>query len=379
MDTASPPLHEIAQTARKRRGPHTWLLAGLDGVLSEHLRRSPATELARARIMVGAACFLVMPSLPYLIWGMVTSRPTPLLGPTSIATLGYVSSLVLVRGARSIQAPAMLLCMSLATALVWTRFILKDPQVGNHGFIVLYLRRSFPDLVYPSQGTPSFQVFAMMGAWVLSALHSTARDEAQKSLSESQASLLSLIESTDDRVCSLDLEGRLRFANSAMRHELRRRFGQEPVPAFGQHELWRQHLAKVASGQRLRFEEESVVGQRRATHEVSINPIKEVAAISESVEHIKSIVSMQQKHARAVGALEQLPVPQLIDETLRLQAVSLERRGITVERDYEEVADPHEPVEQRRQPGRCNRPVVVCRIRREPPGVRWRTSRAALS
>jgi PAS domain S-box-containing protein len=65
--------------------------------------------------------------------------------------------------------------------------------------------------------------------------------------------------------------------------------------------------------------------------------IQEMRALSESVEHIKSIVSMQQKHARAGGTVEELAVPQLIDEALRLHAVSFERLGIHIEREYTPV------------------------------------------
>src|SRR5262249_8760375 len=54
-------------------------------------------------------------------------------------------------------------------------------------------------------------------------------------------------------------------------------------------------------------------------------------------EHIKSIVSMQQKHARTAGAVEQVAVPQLIDEALRLHAVSFEQLGIRILRDYSDV------------------------------------------
>ncbi|MDY7227324.1 ATP-binding protein [Hyalangium rubrum] len=62
--------------------------------------------------------------------------------------------------------------------------------------------------------------------------------------------------------------------------------------------------------------------------------LKEMKSLSDSVDHIKSIVSMQQKHARIAGALEEVSVPQLIDEALRLHAVSFERLGIRIERDY---------------------------------------------
>jgi PAS domain S-box-containing protein len=64
---------------------------------------------------------------------------------------------------------------------------------------------------------------------------------------------------------------------------------------------------------------------------------QEVRALSESVEHLKSIVSMQQKHARMAGAIEQFQVPALIDEALRLHAGSFERLGIRITRDYAQV------------------------------------------
>ncbi|QRN96505.1 PAS domain-containing protein [Archangium violaceum] len=64
---------------------------------------------------------------------------------------------------------------------------------------------------------------------------------------------------------------------------------------------------------------------------------KELDSLSESVDHIKSIVSMQQRHARSAGVVEQLPVPVLIEEALRLHAGSLEREGIHIEREYAEV------------------------------------------
>jgi PAS domain S-box-containing protein len=65
--------------------------------------------------------------------------------------------------------------------------------------------------------------------------------------------------------------------------------------------------------------------------------LEEMRSLGQSVEHIKSIVSMQQKHARAAGAVEQVAVPQLIDEALRLHAVSFEQMGIRIECDYTAV------------------------------------------
>jgi signal transduction histidine kinase len=65
--------------------------------------------------------------------------------------------------------------------------------------------------------------------------------------------------------------------------------------------------------------------------------LKEMQALGESVDHIKSIVSMQQRHARYGGLQEQVAVPQLIDDALRLDAGSFERLGIEVRREYGEV------------------------------------------
>jgi len=65
--------------------------------------------------------------------------------------------------------------------------------------------------------------------------------------------------------------------------------------------------------------------------------LQEMHSLRDSVDHIKSIVTMQQKHARAAGSLESLNLPQLIDEALRLNAVSFERQGIRIERQYETV------------------------------------------
>jgi PAS domain S-box-containing protein len=321
-------------------------------------------------------------------------------------------------------------------------------------------------------------VFSLFGAWAVGVLHSSAREAAQvsferalKELSDSEGKLRSLLESTDDMICSMDVEGRLVAINSAQKKLFRRRVGTEP--SLGEYffaystperqKLWRQRFATTASGQPLRFEEEYRLDDACVTLEICLSPIinkegrivgltlysrdisarkesearlgelhrtlvdisrqagmaeiatgvlhnvgntlnsvnisatvlgdmvrksrvaglakaaqllrehdpefgaflssdprgqklpgyliavadglveereamrREVLALTESIEHIKSIVSMQQKHARTGGTLEQIQVPQLIDEALRLHAVSFERLGIRVERDYADV------------------------------------------
>jgi hypothetical protein len=72
-------------------------------------------------------------------------------------------------------------------------------------------------------------------------------------------------------------------------------------------------------------------------HEEQEAIVKETGSLVEGIEHIKAIISMQQRHARTVGAVEPLSVPQLIDEALRLHAVSFERLNIRIERDFAEV------------------------------------------
>ncbi len=62
--------------------------------------------------------------------------------------------------------------------------------------------------------------------------------------------------------------------------------------------------------------------------------LEEMHTLCESVEHIKAVVSMQQQHARTTGMEERLPVSALLDDALRLHALSFERMGIQVRREY---------------------------------------------
>ncbi|HEX5747154.1 MAG TPA: ATP-binding protein [Archangium sp.] len=62
--------------------------------------------------------------------------------------------------------------------------------------------------------------------------------------------------------------------------------------------------------------------------------LEELRRLSESVDHIKTVVSMQQEHARFSGVLERVEVPGLLDDAMRLHAVSFERLGIQLRREY---------------------------------------------
>ena len=67
--------------------------------------------------------------------------------------------------------------------------------------------------------------------------------------------------------------------------------------------------------------------------------LEEMGRLEESVERIRSVVSMQQRHARGSSVLEWVAVPSVLDEALRPHAVSFEALGIHLRRDY----GPHLP------------------------------------
>jgi PAS domain S-box-containing protein len=498
--------------AQRRPGPapHSWILKRLDSLLSEPLRAAPPSELVRHRIMVGAAVFLLLFDVPFVLWSLTSSASTVI---GLLAGLGYLGTLLLARRARRSQAPAMLLLVTLAFGLVGGLFTLANPYAGMHAGTMLlpalavYLTRARQALivtillcvcmgvVHPLYRmhlglsadfiTPAdlwvlhlLIIPTLLGVWGLGVLHRAARDSAQasleqtlKELRESEGKLTSLLESTDDVVLSVDLEGRVLTANAAAKRVYQQTVGTELLlgqPLFQQGaeemgKIWGPRIAQVMQGQSLRVEEEVPSPGGRIVVDVSINPIldegrrvvgmtlfsrditprrqaearlgemhrtlvdvsrqagmaeiatgvlhnvgntlnsvnistslvtdrlrqsrltgllkatrllrehasdfasfltrdpqgqklpqylialadqleeereavlQEMHSLAESVEHIKSIVSMQQKHARTAGAMEEVAVPQLIDEALRLHAVSFGRLNIRIERDYTEV------------------------------------------
>jgi PAS domain S-box-containing protein len=494
-----------------RHGLSSWLAARLDSLLSEQLRATPSVH-ARSRVMAAAACFMALFTLLFLL-AAPQSATSASVGLVSL--LFYLGTLVLVRRATSPATSATILCLGMSAAFTAGAFSLGGATYAStHAahmlmaalsvyllgsrrglFITLFLilgvgllrplhhvevslgGSSPPDPFYWPMHI--FAAFSLMGAWALSSIYSTERDEAQAKLEhtldalrDSEGKLSSVFESTDDMMSSLDLQGRLLTANPALRVMYRKRYDMEPVlgqvlntpmgPELAQ--LWKERIAQVLSGQRMRFEEAYDVGSEHFVLDIRINPIRgaggritgltivshditarkeaesrmgemhrtlmdvsrqagmaelatgvlhnvgntlnsinvstglladqlrkshvaglaratslmrehaadlgtflttdpqgqklpaylfalsqqlqeerdamsqEVRALGESVEHIKSIIGMQQKHARIAGSQERLSIPQLIDEALRLHAISFERLGIAIERDYAQVA-----------------------------------------
>jgi signal transduction histidine kinase len=65
--------------------------------------------------------------------------------------------------------------------------------------------------------------------------------------------------------------------------------------------------------------------------------LEELETLSKNIEHIKDIVATQQSYATHVGLTEPVQVIDLVEDALRMNAESLERRGVHTIRDY----DPH--------------------------------------
>jgi len=396
----SPPVPQLAPaipsgpTPSEPEGPRTRLLAFLDSLLSTQLRQVSASDLVRYRVLVGSAAFmLVCNALAVLVLPQLTTKVV-----VALLNLGYGGTLIVARRASSPTPPAMLLCTSLGLGLVAFSLTLEGiPYIGTYSAhlllpaLAVYLMGPRPGLAFTLslllvQGVlqPLFQAsrlpevdpnfwplhiingICFVSAWGLGALHSTARDAVQASLERTLRAL------RDSVTAYQDAEVRLGELHRTL-VDVSRRAGMAEVATGVLHnvgntlnsvnistglvidqlrksrvvglakavELLREHSADVGSffsrdpqGQKFPSYLMAVSAQLQQEREMML---QEMRMLRDSVDHIESIVSMQQKHARAAGALESIHVPHLIDEALRLHAVSFERQGIVIEREYAQV------------------------------------------
>jgi len=72
----------------------------------------------------------------------------------------------------------------------------------------------------------------------------------------------------------------------------------------------------------------------------------EAERLAENVSHIKDIVAMQQTYAKAGGLIEILPIADLIEDALQLNACTFARHGIEIVREFQSV--PPIPVDRHR-------------------------------
>lgn len=63
--------------------------------------------------------------------------------------------------------------------------------------------------------------------------------------------------------------------------------------------------------------------------------LQEVESLTQSVEHIKQIVTMQQSYAKVGGILEKVDLRDMIRDALRLNQAALDRHGITIRKEFE--------------------------------------------
>ena len=67
------------------------------------------------------------------------------------------------------------------------------------------------------------------------------------------------------------------------------------------------------------------------------NSLRELRLLTGHIDHIKQIVATQQNYGKVCGLIENVSLPSLVDDAIRIVQVGLDRRGIRLEREYEEV------------------------------------------
>ncbi|WNG39700.1 PAS domain-containing protein [Archangium violaceum] len=491
--------------------PRARVLGLLDAWLTDEQRQLPPAELSRFRVVVGSTGLLLVLNLLFLpavaAYAPADRLPVALSVLVNVVCFGGV--LGLVRRLRSPSLPAFLLCTCLSSVFILTTLVVGEPGTASHAATMLvpaltvYLLGPLPGLVFTAffalnavffhelshwilgrphpvlvsewAGVDSLLAgVSLLGGWVLNWLHRTTREEshaaleqALRTLRESESKLVSLIDSTDDVVLALDLEGRVVATNHVAKALFRAVTGRDFQPGLSLFELsppalrtlFRENTTRALEGQRLKVETTLPLEGRTRTLEITFNPVwegtrvvgitifsrdiserkeaearleemhrslldvsrhagmaeiatgvlhnvgnalnsvnvsadvvvqrvrgsrvvgleravellrengsslgtfltedprgrqlpaylealsaqlqqeregvlEEMRRLGESVDHIKSVVSMQQKHARFSGILERVEVSGLIDDALRLHAVALDRLGIQLRREY---------------------------------------------
>jgi two-component system sensor kinase FixL len=313
------------------QGPHAWVFERLDMFLTEEQRRLPPEDVGRFRVLVGATLFLLTIAVFMAVTGPLFPSVLVRVGVGLVVSAGWASMLVLLRRQSSPRLPALLACGLLTATFMVGTFAVTRPGMAPHGqsapaaialvpaltvyllgvrtglfftgFYCLNVGLLYP--LYLSDFGARHPVFAEAQSWVnglldtiillliwsLGALFSSSRDAANATVRESERKLLSLIESTEDLVCSLDVEGRIVTINSAARRLFHEAFGREARPgdtlderaSAKTREKWRERLARVRQGQPCRNEYSFPVGSRTLELEFSLNPILDENGRAEGV------------------------------------------------------------------------------------------------
>jgi signal transduction histidine kinase len=65
--------------------------------------------------------------------------------------------------------------------------------------------------------------------------------------------------------------------------------------------------------------------------------LEKLDRLQKNIEHIREIVAMQQNYAKTSGVLESLPIVDLVEDAVRMNAGSMERHNIKMLREYSET------------------------------------------
>jgi len=299
------------------QSPRAWFLEWLDGFVSESLRRGSPLELGRARLLVGVCWALLAVDLLILLPALLKPSPWSIRGVGTVCAVGFGGALVLLRRARSTQGLSLVLCSLLTAGTMTSTLHMKSLVVATHaglmlvpvvsvyllgwrlGLLLSVLASVNVGLVFPLLTWGSLEgsqamlcVFAalyVLCAWLVGWLFISARDEAQTRMErtlrtqlESEAKLVSLIESTDDVIVSLDTQWRVVAANDAARQLFWRvsRRSLEPGKTVlsevdpGTWALRHASLRRALDGERAREELVLSVEGRPLTLELTVSPVR---------------------------------------------------------------------------------------------------------
>ncbi|HYH97920.1 HAMP domain-containing sensor histidine kinase [Hyalangium sp.] len=369
-------------------------LEWLDGFLSEELRQAPLGELGRSRVVAGTAMSLLLLASLFTAAFLVVGMPWSYVVAGGSSAAGYVGTLWLLRRASSSRSSALLLCGIMSSGVILTALYENDSYFSTNAAMMLitiltvYLLGPRPGLVIlvpvvliVGAGHPLWRHFVgskpratsegfllmmhfiaalcILAGWALGWLYSTAheathaaleqdikaRKEAEAKLGELHRTLLDVSRKagmTEIATGVLHNVGNtLNSVNISVSVVTERLRGSRIPKLLQATEMLCEHAADLGAflstdprGAKLPAYLSALSMQLADEREALLT---EMQALGESVEHIKSIVSMQQQHAQWGGLMEQVQVAQLINDALRLQAGALDRLDIEVEREYAEV------------------------------------------
>ncbi|HYH97646.1 HAMP domain-containing sensor histidine kinase [Hyalangium sp.] len=379
-----------ARAPRRESALVTWL----DGFLSEELRQAPLEERGRGRVVAGAVCSSILMAAVILVAIHLAKLPGGYLVAAIGTPVGCAGALLVLRKASSARPAALLFCSIMASAFILLCLYEDDSYLATHvigmmitvlavyllgprrGLVIFVPLLLFIGVILPIyRGSSGYEprplteghawvlhilaALSLLASWAIGWLYTSARDatqaeleqdiqarrEAEAKLGELHRTLLSVshqagmaeiatgvLHNVGNTLNSVNVSVGLvierlrssRLSKLALATELMHQQSADLgtfLSADPRGKLLPEYLSTLSA---------ELIAEREAL-------VTEMQRLSESVDHIKAVVSMQQRHAKLGGMVEQVPVPQLISDAMRLHATSFERLGIEVQCEYAEV------------------------------------------